>query len=232
MDQLEAGRIVDKGIYKSYANLSLSNGMLWKGTRILIPGSLKTKVIQEYHGQYHPGVENTTLLLKARFYWRGMEKDINDFVSSCRTCIQTKVSKVQKSEMKIPETPKCRERLCIDIACMPKSHRGKSYILQMIDANSKFVATAALDDQQAETIRKVLWPKWFSYFGIPRSLLSDQGKNVDGKVIRDLCKKLNITKMHSSPYHPEGNGSTERSIGSVKGIIRSMCESRGVVAED
>ena len=232
IDQLEKDQEVLTGIYKSYRNLSVSNGMLWKGNRILIPETLQKKVMQEYHGQYHPGVENTTLLLKTRFYWRGMEKSIKEFVSTCRTCIQTKVSKVQKSETQIPETPKCRERLCIDIACMPKSHRGKSYILQMIDANSKFVATAALDDQQAETIRKVLWPKWFSYFGIPRSLLSDQGKNVDGKVIRDLCKRLNITKMHSSPYHPEGNGSTERSIGSVKCIIRSMCQSRGVAAED
>ena len=70
----------------------------------------------------------------------------------------------------------------------------------MIEANSKFVGTAALTNQQADTIIKdTLWPKWFSYFGVPRKLLSD------GNVIRDLCKKLNITKMHSysSPYHPE-----------------------------
>ena len=232
MAQLKASQMISKGIYKSYANLNLSDGMLWKGNRILIPESLQNHVVQEYHGQYHPGIENTVLLLKARFYWRGMEKSIGDFVGKCRTCIQTKSSKIQKSETQIPETPRCRERLCIDIACMPQSNRAKSYILQMIDANSKFVAMAALDDQQAETIRKVLWPKWFSYFGVPRSLLSDQGKNVDGKVIRDLCKRLNIIKMHSSPYHPEGNGSTERSIGSVKGIIRSMCQSRGVAAED
>ena len=232
MIQLATSNKIETGIYKSYANLNVANGIIWKGDRILIPKTLQTKVMQEYHGQYHPGVENTTLLLKTRFYWRGMEKSIKDFVGTCRTCIQTKVSKVQRSETQIPETPNCRERLCIDIACMPKSNREKSYILQMIDANSKFVATAALDDQQAETIRKVLWPKWFSYFGIPRSLLSDQGKNVDGKVIRDLCKRLNIIKMHSSPYHPEGNGSTERSIGSVKGIIRAMCQSRGVAAVD
>lgn len=232
ISQLRNDQQIDKGIYKSYANLNLSDGILWKGNRILIPKTLQKKVIQEYHGQYHPGIENTTLLIKARFYWRGMEKSIGDYVSACRTCIQTKVSKIQRSETQIPETPKCRERLCIDIACMPVSNRGKSYILQMIDANTKFVATAALDDQQAETIRKVLWPKWFSYFGVPRALLSDQGKNVDGKVIRDLCKRLNIIKMHSSPYHPEGNGSTERSIGSVKSIIRAMCQSRGVAPED
>ena len=92
---------------------------------------------------------------------------------------------------------------------MPRSDRGKVYFLQ-IDANTKFAATAAISDQQAKTIKKVLWPKWFTYFGIPKSLLSDQGPNIDGKVIRDLCKKLNISKIHSTPYHLEGNGSTER----------------------
>ena len=230
--QIETSQEVSSGIYRSYKNLNIADGILWKGSRILIPETLQKMLIQEYHGQYHPGVENTILLLKTRFYWRGMEKTITDFVGRCRTCIQTKVSKTQRSETQIPETPAPRERLCIDIACMPQSNRGKSYILQMIDANSKFVATAALTNQQADTIRATLWPKWFSYFGIPRTLLSDQGKNVDGNVIRDLCKKLNITKMHSSPYHPEGNGSTERSIGSVKCIVRSMCEARGMAAED
>ena len=230
--QLENDHKVSRGVYRSYGNLNMGDGILWKGSRILIPKTLQNNLIQEYHGQYHPGVENTTLLLKTRFYWRGMERAIKDFVGSCRTCIQTKVSKVQRSETQIPETPACRERLSIDIACVPRSVRGKSYILQMLDANSKFVATAALTNQQADTIRDTLWPKWFSYFGIPRSLLSDQGKNVDGRVIRDLCKKLNIAKMHSSPYHPEWNWSTERSIGSVKSIIRSMCEARRMAPED
>ncbi len=115
---------------------------------------------------------------------------------------------------------------------MPCSDRGNAYFLQMIDANTKFAATAAITDQQAETIKKALWPKWFSYFGIPKSLLSDQGQNVDGKVIKNLCKKLNITKMHSTPYHPEGNGSAERSIGSIKTIIRTMCQARNVPVKD
>ena len=67
MAQLKASQMISKGIYKSYANLNLSDGMLWKGNRILIPESLQNYVVQEYHGQYHPGIENTVLLLKARF---------------------------------------------------------------------------------------------------------------------------------------------------------------------
>ena len=230
--QLKEEGKVTKGIFRTYPNLAVDEDVLWKGERVMIPASLQELVLTEYHGQYHPGIENTTLMLKSRFYWKGMEKSVKDFVSSCRTCIQTKSSKTQHSATQLPKAPKCRERLAIDIASMPKSHRGKSYFLQMIDANTKFIATAALEDQQAETLRKVLWPKWFAYFGIPRSLLSDQGTNVDGNVIRTLCKRLNILKIHSSPWHPEGNGSTERSIGSIKSILRAMCESRGVAAEN
>jgi transposase InsO family protein len=228
---VETGEVT-KGIFRSYSNITMSDDILWKGARILLPESLWTHVMREYHGQYHAGAENTVLLIKSRFYWRGMERHIKDFVGKCRTCTQCKVSKGQHSETQIPDTPSCRERLCIDIASMPRNNRGNAYFLQMIDANTKFIATAAITDQQAVTIRDVLWPKWFSYFGIPRSLLSDQGKNVDGNVIRELCKQLNITKLHSSPYHPEGNGSAERSIGSIKSIIRTMCQSRNISVED
>ena len=155
-----------------------------KGTRIIVPISLQASLIQEYHGQHHPGAENTCLLIKTRFYWRGMEKQIDRFVASCRTCIQSKVSKVQHTEAVIPEKVQPCEKLGIDIACMPSSARGKACIQQMIFAATKFVATAALSDQQAKTIKDCLWTKWFSYFGIPSIILSDQGQNVDGNVIR------------------------------------------------
>ena len=230
--QLESTGGITKGIFRSHSNIELREKLLWKGTRIIIPHSLQEQIIREYHGQHHPGKENTCLLIKARFYWRGMEKQVERFVRACRTCIQCKVARVQHSSAVIPKKVKPCEKLGIDIACMPQSSRGKTYILQMIDQATKFVSTAALSDQQAETIKQALWPKWFCYFGIPNTILSDQGSNVDGKVIRDLCRKLNITKIHSSPYHPEGNASTERSIGSVKTLIRSMCQARGIRIQD
>ena len=61
---------------------------------------------------------------------------------------------------------------------------------------------------------------------------SDQGKNVDGKTINELCQYLNIVKERSSPYHPEGNGLAERAIGSVKSLISVICESRNMSETD
>ena len=171
----------------------------------------------EYHGQYHQGRygENTphhktTLLL-----------DMEQFLGACQTCTQCEDSSIQHSKTKIPDTVNFRDRLCIDKACMPKSTQGNSYFLLIIDFDTKFAATGALSDQEAGTIKKVMWPKWFAYFGIPSAILSDQGSNVDEKIIRKLCKRLNIQKMLSSPYHSEGNGSTERTIGLIKSILRS-----------
>ena len=80
----------------------------------------------------------------------------------------------------------------------------------------------------------VLWPNRFSYFGVLKSLLSDQGPNVDGKVLRDLCKKLNISKIHSTPYHKEGNGSTldRKEHWFDQTTLRTMCQSRNVSVRD
>ena len=230
--QLKQGGVIKSGVFRSYGNISVRNGLLCKGERIMIPKSLQNQVMCEYHSQHHPGAENSILLIKARFYWRGMERNIKNFVAECRVCSQCKASKKQQSEMQIPKTPDCRSQLCIDIASMPLSNRGNVCFLQMVDASTKFVANIALPDQKAETLRHALWQKWFPFFGIPEYILSDQGRNVDGHVMRKMCQKLGIKKIHSSPYHPEGNGSAERSIGSVKTIIRSMCQSRGVSVEN
>ena len=59
---------ISKGVFKSYSSLMVKDGILWKGDRIFIPKSLQKHIIREYHGQYHPGAENSVHLIKSRFY--------------------------------------------------------------------------------------------------------------------------------------------------------------------
>ena len=51
--------------------------------------------------------------------------------------------------------------------------------------------------------------------------MTDQGQQVDGLEIRDMCEEYGIQKKHSSPYHPQGDGVSERPIGVMKGVFRS-----------
>ena len=63
---------------------------------------------------------------------------------------------------------------------------------------------------------------------MPYEIISDQGYNVDGNEVRELCaEKLGAKKLRSSTYHPQGNGSAERAIGTLKTIMRFIRQRMG-----
>ena len=79
-------------------------------------------------------------------------------------------------------------------------------------------------DQCAETVAKVLRDSWFTRFGIPNRLHSDQGRNFEGEVIRELCMLYGVKKSRTTPYHPEGNAQAERFNRTLFGLIKSFSE--------
>ena len=81
-----------------------------------------------------------------------------------------------------------------------------------------------MKDMLAETVKEALQCAWIYKHGLPLILLSDQGRNVDGAIIRGLCEHFGIEKRHSSPYHPEGDGQVERSVETIKQTMRCLLE--------
>ena len=64
--------------------------------------------------------------------------------------------------------------------------------------------------------------------GKPKIAIRDQAKNVDGQVANDLCRDLGISKRRSSPYHPEGDGQTGRSVQAIKMLLRTHVQDRAM----
>ena len=103
------------------------------------------------------------------------------------------------------------------------------YFALIVDLFSRYVEIIPLQDQTAESITQAFKVGWvFRGHGIPEVLLTDQGKNVDGHEVREMCKKLGIHKRHSSPYHPQGDGMAERDIGTAKQLICSLLMERKI----
>ncbi len=71
------------------------------------------------------------------------------------------------------------------------------------------------------TARSVMDGLWsiFSTTSIPECVLSDQGSQFCGKVMKQLCEWLGIQKLRTSPYHPETNGAVERMHETKKAIL-------------
>ncbi|KAF1385397.1 hypothetical protein PFLUV_G00107320 [Perca fluviatilis] len=101
------------------------------------------------------------------------------------------------------------ELVCIDFLTLEKSVGGVENVLVVTDHFSRFAQAYSTKDQKATTVARVLWRNFFCRFGFPAKLHADQGE-LTSAVVRDLCKITGITKTHTTPYHPQGNGTTER----------------------
>ena len=88
----------------------------------------------------------------------------------------------------------------------------------MVDLFSHCIELAPLEDQTAEFKRAWI----YRGHGVPKVLLTDQGPNVDGRKVREMCRQLGIEKRHTTAYHPQADGMAERGIGAVKQTLRCL----------
>ena len=83
-------------------------------------------------------------------------------------------------------------------------------VLVVIDHFTRYVQAFVTKNHTARTTARVLYNNYFSVFGFPQGLMSDQGTEFCGKVIAAMCSLLGIEKIRTTPYHPQTNGSAER----------------------
>ena len=69
---------------------------------------------------------------------------------------------------------------------------------------------------------------WVYRYGVPDTLLTDQGRNVDGECVLEMCASYGIEKRHPAPYHPQSDGQAERAVESVKQSLRCFLEDRNL----
>ena len=95
--------------------------------------------------------------------------------------------------------------LTIDFTVLEPASDGRDNVLVITDIFTKFTQAISAKDQQAKTIASALVNN--SVWGIEssRHIHSDQGRNFEGTVIRELCRMYNIKKMKTTQYRPHGN---------------------------
>ena len=210
---------------------SVQDGLLFykpKGEgnlRLVLPYQVQQIALQLNHdlpSSGHQGVSRTTFRMKEKYYWYGMTKDIDKYVTSCNICNQNKKSpRASKSPMTTYHAGAPMERVHIDfLGPLPKTKHGNQYILMIVDQFTKWVEIIPTTCQTAEETARNIVNHFFCRFGVPFQILSDQGRNFESELFAALCKALQIHKTRTTPYRPSANGQAERYNRTIMEAVR------------
>ena len=128
------------------------DGTLVLGQRLCVPDviELKKEIMEEAHSSayaMHPGSTKMYWTLKDHYWWRGMKREIAEFVSKCLTCQQIKIEHQKPAGLLQPlSIPEWKwERITMDfVTGLPKTQRGHDAIWVIVDRMTKsahFIAT-------------------------------------------------------------------------------------------
>ena len=174
----------------------------------------------------HLGVTKTYHKELAHFFWPEMRRDIVNYCRSCHVCqvVGKPNQTIRRAALKpIPAFDEPFTKVIIDcVGPLPRTKAGNQYLLTIMCASTRFPEAIPLRNIKSRTVVNAL-TKFFTNFGLPQSVQSDQGSNFTSQVFKQVMQELGIRHHTSTAYHPESQGALERFHQTLKSMIRTYC---------
>ena len=175
-------------------------GLVFRGETLVVPASMCHEMLTKLH-EGHLGMQKCKARARSIMYWPGMGQDIEDTISRCSTCAKYKPANPREPLIPhaIPERP--WSKLGMDIF----TFRGRDYLL-VVDYFSKYPEVSQLSSKTASCVISHL----------KTCFASSQ--------FAHFAKEWDFEVKTSSPHHAPSNGQSERSIGTVKQLMRKAAK--------
>ena len=182
--------------------------------QLILPYSLHDEVLKDLHEGAvggHLGEGKMLGKLKERFYWPGCSEAVGEWCKGCIRC-STRKSSAPKRRANL-QTLRAggypMQIVCVDImGPLPETGKGSKYVL--VASFTKWVEAYGIPNQEAVNVAVKLVDEMFCHFSPPEQVHSDQGRQFESILLKEVCNLLQIRKTHTTPYRPQGNGMVER----------------------
>jgi len=199
--------------------LTLQNGLIFKGERLVIPTSLRHSILEKLHSS-HIGIQGCLRRAREVLYWPGMNKAIEEYIAQCDICnsYQPKQTKEPMISHEIPSRP--WQKVAIDLFQL----HDKEYVIT-VDYYSNFFEVDRIFNKTAkEVISKV--KAHFARHGIPDEVVSDNGQPFASAEFQDFADLYSFEIITSSPTYPQSNGKVENAVKTAQSLMKKAIETK------
>ena len=179
------------------------------------------RITCELHTATHLGGHTLWKLLRDRYSHKAGRRICLEVAQSCPRCqLGTDYGHRQKTTGTI-QSPGPWDTLSIDILGPLPADGRKEFLTVFADCFSKYTILVPSSNHTANTFSEALMRHVIPYFGTPRRLLSDRGREFISSIWTQLLRTLGIQQVLTSPYHPEGNTINERSHPTLNNMLHA-----------
>ena len=198
---------------------TLKGGVVyWKGQQqdfVIVPEGLKDTILHLCHdlpSSGHQGIEGTKNRVKQRYFWYSINSDVRNYVTGCKLCnINKYPNRKNKCPLTINQAGYPLEKVHIDfMGPFPRTIDGNVHLLVIVDSFTKWCELIPLPSQEAEVTAWAVVKEFFLKFGCPLEIVSDQGRNFESALFREVCELFRVHKLRTTAYRPSANGQSER----------------------
>ncbi|KAK7495409.1 hypothetical protein BaRGS_00013348 [Batillaria attramentaria] len=200
--------------------------------QICVPERLRPGLLRLSHDvpmAGHLGCKKTQDRLQPGFYWPAQASDVRRYVASCDACQRTvprgRIGKVPLGKHPLIDKPFRRVGVDLVGPIIPASDRKNRYILVAVDYATRYPEAVPLPSIEAERVAEALREMW-TRLGVPREVLTDNGAQFASELMSEVNRLLCIRGLTTTPYHAQCNGLVERFNGTLKAMLRKLCQDR------
>ena len=179
------------------------------------------RLAQELHAATHLGGQALWKLFRDRYSHKAGRRVCIEVAQSCPQC---QLGSDYGHRLKTTGSIQSKgpwDTLSVDIVGPLPADRRHEFLIVFVDCYSRYSILVPASNHTASTVSDALLRHVVPYFGTPRRLLSDRGREFVGEVWAKLTHSLGIKRLLTSPYHPEGNSINERSHKTISNMLRA-----------